>query len=39
MAKKKVQPAKPVFISVKLAKTIAGAVAAGKKHVKKANSQ
>jgi hypothetical protein len=31
--------ARPVFVSVKPAKTIAGAVAAGKKHVKKANSQ
>jgi ABC-type multidrug transport system ATPase subunit len=33
------ETAKPVFISVKPAKTIAGAVAGGKKHVKKANSR
>jgi hypothetical protein len=36
---KKAQPAKPVFMKVPPAKTIVGAVAAGKKHVKKANSQ
>jgi hypothetical protein len=39
MAAKKGQPAKVVFISTPPAKTIAGAVAAAKKHVKKANFQ